>query len=495
MVTAANISNLSLNSSSPLKDESGWSERLEFKITKICFYFLILACSTTGNTLVVYIIASSRRMRSASHLLVLNLAVCDLLTPLVSIPFDFALEENGYRWLYGELLCKILGPCATLAATSSALTLAAISLDRYRSIMHPFQPKLTRKTVLRIVTCIHVFSTLVIIPYVVALQVKGTSCEEKWSSFKHRQIYTAVLFLAQYCLPLVFMVLMYTLALTNLYQASKNMRRASSTVRPPNNENRKKGNDTLSPVLTDNKFTSVSQKHSIGRPEEGNQNSAKDRKRSRTNKARAKARFNHNARATKMFIIVVSVFAVFMFPNQFLWLWSDFGKGYTNPLFRPAAIICWLFTYTNSVCNPIIYYVFGRDLRVEYKRLYAKLCCRTADRYDPGDAFTNSLRSSFRSTLRRLSLTERKPSNISGDAPRKASSVSHHVHKTSIRDDKNICNKKERKLSFIDRNSSVCLEVKRKLGVYTAQDQLHINGIAVADKDGNTFQLKYKSGR
>lgn len=78
----------------------------DFRTTKIFFYFAILSASTLGNGMVAAIIIS--KMRTASHFLILNLAICDLLTPLISIVFDFILEENNYVWLYGHVMCKML---------------------------------------------------------------------------------------------------------------------------------------------------------------------------------------------------------------------------------------------------------------------------------------------------------------------------------------------------------------------------------------------------
>jgi ribosomal protein S27AE len=77
-----------------------------------------------------------------------------------------------------------------------------------------------------------------------------------------------------------------------------------------------------------------------------------------------------NKKATKMFLAVVAVFAVFMLPNQLIWLWADFGNGFANQGFEKAVIICWLFTYSNSVSNPAIFTVFSADFRNGFKRIF-----------------------------------------------------------------------------------------------------------------------------
>ena len=106
-------------------------ESPEFKTAKLFLYFIILIFSSLGNGLVFCLISCNRRLRQASsNRLLLNLSACDFLTPLLSIPFDLALEERHYVWPYGAIMCRILWPASTLTATASALTLAAISLDR-----------------------------------------------------------------------------------------------------------------------------------------------------------------------------------------------------------------------------------------------------------------------------------------------------------------------------------------------------------------------------
>ncbi|EDO42595.1 predicted protein, partial [Nematostella vectensis] len=303
----------------------------------IVFYFLILLCTTVGNSMVVYVICTSRKMRSSSNLLVLNLAVCDLFTPLISIPFDFALEENHYVYLFGKAMCKVLGPSATLTTTAASLTLAAISLDRYRIIMHPFKTRLSSKQIKLIILGIYVFSVIAVFPYAYVLRLENSDCSEHWPMVLYRQLYTMALFLIQYALPLVFMIIMYAFAIKNLYSASDKMR----------------NNSIHTPAFDMNKLEDSEGKRVFFR------------------KLRRKSvgEENPNARATKMFMTVVAVFSVFMFPNQVLWLWADYGDGLKQPHFRRVSVICWLFTYTNGVVNPIIFAIFSKEFRSGFKAL------------------------------------------------------------------------------------------------------------------------------
>ncbi|XP_032235762.1 orexin receptor type 2 [Nematostella vectensis] len=338
------------------------SEELEFKAIKIAFYFVILIGSAVGNSLVAYIICSNRRLKTASNFLILNLAICDLLTPLVSIPFDFALEEHEYTWLYGRAMCRLLWPLATLSATSSALTLAAISLDRYLIIMHPFRSRLTKRQVLFIVIGIHFFSCVVVSPYVAFLNLEGSVCQETWPAQKYRKAYTVVLFLVQYAFPLLYMVTMYTMALFQLYSITGKVRgnKMKQTFNSPS------GTPTMEARGTRNR----TRKHGVCEVSDGS--STIGRLRSKLSLKRKSA----NTRATWTFIGIVIIFMCFMFPNQFIWMQTDLGNGARDEkAFSKAVIICWLFTYTNSVANPIIFAIFNNDFRSGFRKIFRCIVC------------------------------------------------------------------------------------------------------------------------
>lgn len=337
-------------------------ETTEFKIIKILCYCVILICSTIGNGLVIHVIKNTERMRTPSNILVLNLAFCDLVTPLLSIPFDFALEENNYDWMYGGFLCKILWPGTTLSTTSSSLTLAAISFDRYRVIMHPFKSKLTMTHVKMIIAAIHTCSLFVVTPYIYVLRLSGNKCSETWAGDVYRQSYTLFLFLVQYCVPLIFMTVMYTMTLKSLYSASVK----TCAMRKDH--------------VADEQPITCSRDSELSTTENGS--SKKKRAKWKLLQINHRGTNEANRRATKMFIVIVIVFAVCMFPNQVVWLWAEFGNGYSHERHKIVLIICWIFTYSNSVCNSVIYAMFSSDFRKGFYGVYGRLCCKEVDVYE-----------------------------------------------------------------------------------------------------------------
>ena len=329
-----------------------------FRIIKIVFYCIILLGSSLGNSLVIYIIASNARMRTSSNILILNLAVCDFITPMLSIPFGFALEEYNYVWLYGAATCKIIWPLTTMTSTSAALTLAAISLDRYRVIMHPFKSRLTVVKIKRIIITIYAFSFLMATPYSYMLNIEGQECRERWPDKSYKGYYTLALCMVRYFLPLSFMVVMYTMALKNLYTSSDNA----------------SGGKTQEEKAAINNSKTVSAAASPG-PGELRKVSSTLRLVRKLSSTMRRGTNETNKRATKMFIAIVVVFTICMFPNQALWIWADFSGAMETDALLKAVIICWLFTYSNSVCNPVIYALFSRDFRRGFGRVLSKVMC------------------------------------------------------------------------------------------------------------------------
>ena len=324
-----------LNSSDDSNDES-----VEFKVTKFCLYLAILLFSVVGNSMVIYTICSNVAVRTSSNLLVLNLALCDLATTLTSIPSDIALEENNYEWMFGAAFCKILWPSQTFTVTSSALTLVVITADRYRAIVHPFKGHFWKNTVKRSILCIHGFSLAVVVPYSLVLKLdEAMKCSEYWPSpeITFRKSYTMVLFLSQYGLPLIFMTYMYSVALGTLLSSERQM---NELVTGKANNSGTQGNRY------------VEQRPSV------------------------QLRRAQNIKITKMFVVIVVVFAISMFPNQILWLWVDYGNGMENENFNTAAVVCRIFTYANSVLNPGIYVYFSRDFRKGFVAILNCVCLR-----------------------------------------------------------------------------------------------------------------------
>ncbi|CEF66823.1 GH10322p [Strongyloides ratti] len=106
---------------------------------------LLVLIVVFGNFMVILAVILRRRLRSATGLLILSLAVADLLVGLVILPFSIANEVLDY-WIFGELWCTVWLTMDIWMCTASIYNLVAISLDRYIAIIKPLNyPMLVTK--------------------------------------------------------------------------------------------------------------------------------------------------------------------------------------------------------------------------------------------------------------------------------------------------------------------------------------------------------------
>ncbi|XP_035257005.1 octopamine receptor 1 [Anguilla anguilla] len=97
---------------------------------------IVLMClgAVTGNILVILIVAATKTFHSVTSVLIINLAISDLLVGIGVMPF-VAVSVMNDAWVSCEDLCLYVGYTSSVYCTASVLTLAAIALDRYRSII------------------------------------------------------------------------------------------------------------------------------------------------------------------------------------------------------------------------------------------------------------------------------------------------------------------------------------------------------------------------
>ncbi|KAF7221429.1 G-protein coupled receptor 161-like [Nothobranchius furzeri] len=108
---------------------SGWSQPLlEVLMVLMCLGAVI------GNVLVIVTVAATKTLRVVTSVLIMNLALSDLLVGVGVMPF-IALSIMNHRWVQCTRLCLCIGYTSSVFCTASVLTLAAIALDRYHSIM------------------------------------------------------------------------------------------------------------------------------------------------------------------------------------------------------------------------------------------------------------------------------------------------------------------------------------------------------------------------
>ncbi|XP_015683083.2 neuropeptide FF receptor 2-like [Protobothrops mucrosquamatus] len=191
----------------------------------IISYLLIFLLCMIGNGIVCFTILQSKHMHTVTNLFILNLAVSDLLVGIFCMPTTL-LDNIITGWPFGSIACKMNGTVQGISVSASVFTLVAIAVDRFRSIVYPFKPKLTVWIALMLIAIIWVLAIAIMCPSAVMLKLMEEKhfqvileednqtrpiywCREDWPNEDMKKIYTTVLFANIYLAPLSLIVIMY----------------------------------------------------------------------------------------------------------------------------------------------------------------------------------------------------------------------------------------------------------------------------------------------
>ncbi|XP_062864994.1 neuropeptide Y receptor type 2 [Trichomycterus rosablanca] len=199
-------------------DDGALLEGLEDSTKLVCVQvILILAYSTiivsgvTGNSLVIFVVYKFRNLRTVTNFFIANLAVADLLVNALCLPFTLMSTLYG-EWKFGQAMCYLLPYAQGLAVHVSTITLNVIALDRYRSIVHHTESKMSKDVSAVVVAITWLTSAVLASPLAIFREyvvfdltpehsIQG--CVEKWpGSSADGTVYSVATFLLQYGLPL-----------------------------------------------------------------------------------------------------------------------------------------------------------------------------------------------------------------------------------------------------------------------------------------------------
>jgi len=132
---------------------------------------LVLVINITGNSFVLYLITKKRR--TCTDLLLLNLAISDLLFGIFIVPVQITPNFMPPSELYhikNVVFCKLIGHgnVAWLSSSASVLTMMVLSLERYFAVCRPhsFKRWFSKGNALIFIFVIWVVSIAAIVPLV-----------------------------------------------------------------------------------------------------------------------------------------------------------------------------------------------------------------------------------------------------------------------------------------------------------------------------------------
>ncbi|XP_018786111.1 PREDICTED: substance-P receptor-like isoform X2 [Bactrocera latifrons] len=299
------------------------------------FYGTISILAVIGNSLVIWVVVTTRQMRTVTNMYIANLAFADVVIGLFCIPFQFqaALLQ---RWNLPWFMCGFCPFIQALTVNVSVFTLTAIAIDRHRAIINPLRARPTKWVSKLILIGIWLAAFLFATPCAIAFRVEVEHeryrengiivnvtrpfCMNKNLSEKQLQAYRYTLVFMQYFVPFCVISFVYIQMAVKLWG-----------TRAPGN-----AQDTRDITLLRNK-----------------------------------------KKVIKMLIIVVVVFGLCWLPLQlYNILYVTFPEINEYHFISIIWFCCDWLAMSNSCYNPFIYGIYNEKFQREFNKRFATCFCK-----------------------------------------------------------------------------------------------------------------------
>ena len=294
-----------------------------------------------GNILVITVITKMGKKKQEGDLYLLNLAIADLGTLLLTFP-SMVVRELHWKWPFGEFICLYVHPVPEIFYGASVWCIAVVAIDRYRKIvtsktLSPINSAVTLRTAKIVAACLWMASFLVFcLPlYFVMKYHEEPDGKLAWCnpmmSFTFSGVYMGVLNFFSYILPLTVITFTYIVI-------SRVINRSSAFIKLMKKEGYPDDEQRLSKIKS--------------------------------------VRLRQNERAKKILTPLVLTFAFTMLPLNIFRLVLAWKPALVEQHVKLILNVVTVFVLINSSANPVIYSVVSK----EFRKLLANLCLRGRER-------------------------------------------------------------------------------------------------------------------
>ncbi|XP_020034060.1 somatostatin receptor type 4 [Castor canadensis] len=186
-------------------------------VTIQCIYALVCLVGLVGNALVIFVILRYAKMKTATNIYLLNLAIADELF-MLSVPF-VASSAALRHWPFGSVLCRAVLSVDGLNMFTSVFCLTVLSVDRYVAVVHPLRAATYRRpSVAKLINLgVWLASLLVTLPIAVFADTRparggqAVACNLHWPHPAWSAVFVVYTFLLGFLLPVLAIGLCYLL--------------------------------------------------------------------------------------------------------------------------------------------------------------------------------------------------------------------------------------------------------------------------------------------
>ena len=176
------------------------------------------------NVMICYAIVKEKLLKSSIYIFIFNICISDIIT-LISLIVNAlvaALKSNADTFTIKEATCKISTYILSMSFNVSTLSLMTLAIDRYYIILdnHDFKSPLRGKYRVKVVIgCIWIYALIVNSPQLHLLHITpdvSATCDIYYYSDNYNIPYFIIIFILNYCIPLLIMIVMYTSIIIHL---------------------------------------------------------------------------------------------------------------------------------------------------------------------------------------------------------------------------------------------------------------------------------------
>ena len=185
-------------------------------------YCLLFVVSLAGNTLIGMIVYKEKALRTPINILIVNMAISDLLYPIIRFPLLFVRLNTVSHWLLsgplGQAFCKLSCYVTDVSRAVSIHSLVLIAADRFVAVVFPLRSSLISSKQCRLfIPVIWVVAMAVSCPQLFTWKVveyaEGLVCQrglnDKFRESSWIKNYTLVAIIVFIYVPLVLIAILY----------------------------------------------------------------------------------------------------------------------------------------------------------------------------------------------------------------------------------------------------------------------------------------------
>ncbi|XP_031566787.1 tyramine receptor Ser-2-like [Actinia tenebrosa] len=319
-------------------------------VVSVALYIVIMVVAAFGCIMIIYAFAWNKKIRKVvTTYFIVSLAVSDLFTAIVVMPFDVEQILTNYEmWRHGAFMCTVWTTLYLLMIPTSILNLLVLTVDRYKALSDPLNrfkesPFMTKRRALVIIACLWIYCLLFALVPHMGWKVYPDVIVHGQCVFNISPIYGMLSSVFNFFIPLVVMCGLYfkIYRIANSLHANLPAGQLASPSRSPHD-------------------TGVQDRRGV---------------KSRSKKIKDQKMLLKNTRAAKTVLLIVFTFVLCWMPHT---IYSFIVSGACDSCYHAEegpilAAVFLIMGYANSALNPFLFGYHHRLFKKTFKIIINKV--------------------------------------------------------------------------------------------------------------------------